>query len=242
MKLPVSLTIVPVHDRVNRNLQLFNPTYMKHIIFNIKPYIHTSVLHSVDARRIFLIRRPGILRQDFHQRRLALLWDKLQACRRAFYLQAVARVPAAEAALCVRVAVRIGQIGLNIKDRGSIHQVGSGNMENRAKIRGGADALQTDAGQSNRIGPEWGTCGKHPHSLIAAKPWRTHSRTPFITDGLGKPPDKPDMGVIFQAAQGIRIAVVRFKDELCLQGFHETALSGDAEFFREIALDMCNCF
>ena len=58
-----------VYGPVNGNLQSFNPTDMKLIVLNIKPYIHTSILHSVDARRIFLIRRSGDVykRQMLHR-------------------------------------------------------------------------------------------------------------------------------------------------------------------------------
>ena len=53
-------------------------------------------------------------------------------------------------------------------------------------------------------------------------------------------PDEPDVGKALQSPDGVGIAVGRRKDHLGLQGVHQAALPGHAEFCGEVAADVGN--
>ena len=63
--------------------------------------------------------------------RLSLRWDFVQQFRRALHRHHPLIQLGRESGLGVRMAVGVGNVGLDVKDGGAIHQVRSGHMEHR---------------------------------------------------------------------------------------------------------------
>ena len=166
-----------------------------------------------------------------------VLRDPLQQVRGDNDLQGLSGGDGGKAAKGFRVAVGIGNVGLDVQNGGAVHQVGPLDPEHRA-LGGLADACQLHAGQGDGVGPEGGAGGKDPHPGVAPQPGRTHRGGPGLPDGPVKDPDQPDVGEILQPPQGVGIPIGGFKDNISFQLLHQAALAGNAEFFGKIAADM----
>lgn len=137
------------------------------------------------------------------------------------------------------VAVAIWDVGFDVEDRGSIHQISTGYMENGAILRL-LDTQQFHTGQAQIIGAEGRTSGEDTHSGIAAKSWGTDGGRPVLTDSLGELPDQPQVGKTFDTPEGIRVSEFRFKNDDGAKFFNKAALTGDSEFCRKIASHFCD--
>ena len=111
------------------------------------------------------------------------------------------------------MGVPIGDIGLDIKDWGSVHQVCAANVEHSPEFRRILDTQQADAGQAQRIGPEGGAGGENTHAGVSSQTGRPYSRGPVLSDCLRKLPDEPKMRKSFYSPQGIWVSVFRLKDD-----------------------------
>ena len=145
-----------------------------------------------------------------------------------------------------RIGMRIDtrQIGLDIIDRRSVHQISAGNDEDEAVAAVRHNAVQPDARQADRIRPKRGTRGEDAHADVAAQARGTYSGLPVIRffasrrmTVFGKAPDEPDMGEAVKAAEGFGNAIRRFKNNLRLQRRRQAALSRQAELRRKIIPD-----
>ena len=143
-------------------------------------------------------------------------------------------------ARAVRIAVGIGHIGLDIKDRRSIHQIRPRHMEHRAQLRVIRNALQPHGGEAQGVGPEGGSGGEHPHALVATQPGRAHGGGPVLPDRLMKAPDQPDMAEPLQPPHRLPAPVLGAEHHGGPQICHQPALPGYAEFAGERAADMGN--
>ena len=129
----------------------------------------------------------------------------------------------------IRVAVCKGQIRLDIVNGRPVHKVCAGNMEHRPPVRVKLHGIQLHGGKPHRIGPEGGPGGKNAHPRISSQPGGPHRRGPFLPDSPGKFPDEPQVGKLLNAPQGIRIPVLRLKNDLRLQIRDQAALARDPE-------------
>ena len=107
------------------------------------------------------------------------------------------------------MAVRIGDVGLDIVDGGAVHQVGTAHDEHRPNVRALLNSFQLYAGKPQRVRSEGGAGGKHAHPGVAAKARRAHGGRPAFPHRAGKLPHQPDMTEILQPAQGVGVAVFR---------------------------------
>ena len=136
----------------------------------------------------------------------------------------------------IRVAVAVGNVGLDIKNRGAIHQIRAAHVQNRTEFPGLLHAQKTDAGQPQIVGAEGGAGGKDAHPGVPAQPGRAHGGRPALADSLGKLPDDPQVGKILNAPQGVGVAEFRLKDNGGAEGFYKPALPGDTEFGGKVAV------
>ena len=79
--------------------------------------------HAVAARGIVLIGRPGIVRQHAEQGAAVRLGDVCEQLRREIDVQQQVGRKSREACAGIGKAVRIGKIGLDIKDRCAVHEI-----------------------------------------------------------------------------------------------------------------------
>ena len=138
----------------------------------------------------------------------------------------------------IRVAVGVWDIGLDVVDGGAVHEVGAPHDEDRAHLGPDLDFFQLDAGQAQRIGPERRAGGKHAHPGVAAQAGRADRGRPGIPHGPGELPHQPDVAEIFQPAHGVRVAVLRGKNDLAPQAVHQPALARDAKLGGERRVDV----
>ena len=145
-----------------------------------------------------------------------------------------------KACSCIRVAVGIGNVGLDVVDGGAVHQVGSPHDEHRADFRPNLNGFQFHAGQPQRVGPERRPGGEDAHPGVAAQPRRPDGGGPAVPHGTRKLPHQPDVAEIFQPAHSVRAAVFGRENDLAPQAVHQPALPRDAEFGGEGRVDVCD--
>ena len=191
---------------------------------------------SVDALRASLVGWPGVVGQNADGGVPLVLREQGQKRGREADVQQEVPGGVCEAAGGVRVAVAVGNVGLDVENRGAVHQVRTAHMQNRAEFPGLLHAQKADAGKPQIVGAERGTGGKDPHSGVSAQPGRAHGGRPALADGLGKLPDEPQMGKVLNAPQSVGIAEFRLEDDGGAEGFHQPALPGDAEFGGKVAV------
>ena len=165
-----------------------------------------------------------------------VLRKPLQQLLRELHLQEKVAYPVRKAPCGGWLTVAVGNVGLDVKDGGAVHQIGAAHNQYITILPGMAHFQELYAGQSQIVGPERGAGGKYTHAGVAAQPGRADRWGPALPYCLGKLPDDPQVGVFFNAPQGIGIAVFRLENNDGLQCFHQTALPGDAEFAGEIGM------
>ena len=138
------------------------------------------------------------------------------------------------------MAVCVGDVGLDVKNGGAVHEVRTGDMDHGAKLLRHFHTQQLHTGKAQIVGPEGGPGGEDAHPGIAAQPRRPHRGGPARPDRLGKLPDNPQMGETLDAAQCIGVAVFRLKNDGRAQLLHQMGLPGDAEFGGKIAAHFCD--
>ena len=144
-----------------------------------------------------------------------------------------------------RMGVGVGEIGLDIKNRCSIHQIRTADTDHSASGCIPVDPRQFHGRQADGIGTEGGTGGEHTHTGIPAQLGRTDRGVPAAASvrcGLSvfrKLPQEPQMRVFFQSPERIGIPVFRLEHD---NRFHrgQSALSGNSEFSRKVVVDMCD--
>ena len=134
------------------------------------------------------------------------------------------------------MAVAVGNVGLDVENRGAVHQIPAAHVQNRAEFPGLLHTQKTDAGQPQIVGAEGGAGGEDPHPGVSTQPGRAHGGRPALPDGLGKLPDDPQMGKVLNAPQSVGVAEFRLKDNGGAEGFHKPALPGDTELGGKVAV------
>ena len=184
---------------------------------------------SVDALRASLVGWPGVVGQNADGGVPLVLREQGQKRGREADVQQEISGGVREAAGGVRVAVAVGNVGLDVKNRCAIHQVCAAYVQNRAEFPGLLHAQKADAGQPQIVGAEGGAGGKDAHPGVPAQPRRAHGGRPALADSLGKLPDDPQMGKVLNAPQSVGIAEFRLEDDGGAKGLHKSALPRDAE-------------
>ena len=136
----------------------------------------------------------------------------------------------------IDMAVAVGNVGLDVENRCSVHQIRASYMEDGAEFFRMLHTQQLHAGKPQVVWPERGTGGEDTHAGVAAQPGRPYRRRPALPNRFGKLPDNPQMGKILNSPQGIGVPEFRLKDDGGAQFFHKAALPGNAEFCGEIAV------
>ena len=136
----------------------------------------------------------------------------------------------------IRLTVTVGDIGFDIENRCSVHQIRSANMEYRAVFLGVLHIQQSDTGQSQVIGTERGAGCKYPHSGVSTQAWRTNGWRPAFPHRFRKLPDDPKMGKILNSPKCIIVPIFRLKNNGGAKLLYQAALPGNAEFCGKIAV------
>ena len=171
---------------------------------------------------------------------MLLLRKQMQQLGWEIHLQQKALCMGRKSAGGLRMAVCVGNVGLDVKDRCSVHQVGAPDMKHRSEFCRVLEPQELHAGKGQVVGPKGGAGGKNPHSGVSAQPGGTNGRGPGAAHRTGKLPDEPQMAVFFDPPQRVVISKLRLKYDGRLQFLHKATLTGYAEFCGKIAFHMGN--
>ena len=177
------------------------------------------------------------MRQHAAQRRPVRRVDLRLQRRRKIDRQRVMPLFLRKAARRLRVAVGIRQIGLDIVNRRSVHQIRAADDEHRPLRGVQPHFLKRHGRQPDGIGAKRRPRGEHTHARVAAQPRRAHRRRPSLPLAGGKAPDQPQMRKALDAAQRVRVLIGLFEHDFRARFRHDAALAGNAEFLRKVAAD-----
>ena len=108
-------------------------------------HLIAAKFQPIDAAGVCLIPRARILCEHADERVALLSREAGQQLRRDTHRQRMHLYLPSEAFCCLRAAVGVGDVGLDIIDRRAVHQVCSGDVEHRpARVRK-LDPFQTHA-------------------------------------------------------------------------------------------------
>ena len=122
----------------------------------------------------------------------------------------------------------IGDIGLDIIDRCTVHQVSAFDMNHRSPFRILLDAVDAGTRETQVIRPKWRPRGKDPHSLVTSQTRRTHRQTLRMVI-LRELPDEPEIVEVIQSTNGLHPPVSRFKNNASRQFTDESTLPRNAK-------------
>ena len=159
----------------------------------------------------------------------------LQILRKIHFQQIVPGI-LGKAPHSLRMSVTVGDVGLDVQDRGSVHQVRSADVEHRAHVLSMLYRQKPYAGKTDGVGTERRAGGKYPHPGVSTQPGRPDGGGPVLPHCLGKLPENPKMGKAFNSPQSLGIPVGRLKHNGGLQGLRQTALPGNAKLGGKIAV------
>ena len=140
----------------------------------------------------------------------------------------------------IRVAVRIGDVGLDIVDGGAVHQVGTAHDEHRPHVRALLNSFQLYAGKPQRVRPEGRPGGEYTYTGVAAKARRAHGRGPAVPHRRRQNCHTSQIWLKSSSRAGVGVAVFRGKNDLAPQLFYQSALARDAELGGKGGMDMGN--
>ena len=142
----------------------------------------------------------------------------------------------------IRMCIGIGNIGLDVVNRRSVHQVGPEHMDDRSLRSVKFHLFYTYARKAKTVGTERRTRGKHPYPLVATQPRRTY-RQPLLTprasfivprsSHLGKLPYQPQIVKGIEPMEGFCPTVFGGKDNPSGERRSEATLPRNAEFRRQ---------
>ena len=180
---------------------------------------------------------PGILGQHAPQGFPAVLRHFFQQLGGNDDLQRFPRRDSGEAPQGFRVAVGVGNVGLDVQNGRSVHQIGAQDPQHGAPVRRPLHSRQLYAGEGNGVGPEGRAGGEHAHPGVSAQPGRADGGGPVLPHRLVEDPHQPDVGKALQPPKGVLILKFGLKHNGGLQSVYQPALPGNAEFCGKIAVD-----
>ena len=218
---------------LNRS-NFFRREHGQHAVRNGEANLEAAEGKAVDAARLMLIAGTGVLRENTQQSLSFFLRQGVQNALRALDAHGVPREGKAARRLGMRIGV--GEIGLDVEDRRTVHQIRARNMQHRPLGRAVFDAVQADRGQADGVRPEGRAGREHADAAVAAELGRTDGRRPALAHRFGELPDEPEMRVFLDAAQRVCVAVFRLEND-ARRHVGKAALARDAELGRKIRAD-----
>ena len=190
---------------------------------------------------------PWVLRQDFLQhfhliRSQSLLF---QMCRYILWHHNLQSFPLSrihKTTSGIRMRIGIHHIRLDVVDRSAIHQVSTLHMDNRSIGTIPLYPRKSNGRQADIVGAKRAASGKDAHLLISAQHRRTHYGTirPML---VGRElPYQPQIIKALDTTQGIGISILRFKDNLSFQLFHQSCLLRYSKLTRKWRAKSCYWF
>ena len=209
--------------------------YGQLVIFYGKANVAAGKAYAVDPAGFALVAGPGIVGKHRLGGFPLIFRQLFQQGSGKAYLQQVFPGGVRKAAGGFRLAIGIGDIGLDVEDGRAVHQVSPGYMDHRAILGSFFYPQKPNAGKPQIVGSERGAGSEHAQPGIPPQPGRPYSRGPSASYRFGKLPDDPQMAKALKPPQGIFVAVFRLKDDGRAKLLHQAALPGDAKFGGKIA-------
>lgn len=120
-----------------------------------------------------------------------------------------------ETAFCLRVAIHVWKVGLDIVDWRHIQKIRTFHDQHRTFFFPEFHPNKLYGRKSDRIRAKWRTGGKNSHPSVTTKPRWTYRRAPGIPDRFRKFPDQPQIIIRLDFPQCIRILIFRQKMDFC---------------------------
>ena len=124
--------------------------------------------HPINALRIFLITGTGIESQHFSQGSEFFIREGFTKVFRHEYFQFLPRRLVHKTTACLWMTIGIGNVRLDIIDRGSVHQIRSFHVDQRTLLLVVHNTVDTHTGESKTIRAEGRTSGEDTHPLVTA--------------------------------------------------------------------------
>ena len=137
-----------------------------------------------------------------------------------------------------RDAVSVGDIGFDVEDRRAVDHIRAGDKQNGTGFGAVLDTEQAHDGQPHVVGAEGRARGKDADARFAAELRREDGGRIVLRRDMVELPDEPEMAPRLNAAEIVGISELRFKDDRGDQLVYQTGLARDAEFCREIGMNM----
>ena len=147
-----------------------------------------------------------------------------------------------KAAAGSRMAVGIGNVGLDVENGRAIHQVGSTHVYHRPAGRVPLHMIETHRREADAVGTEWRARGKHPYPLVASQQGRAHHEAGSCMTIGRKMPQQPQVIKLLDATQGVTLAVTGLKSDCTRQLLDEATLLGNAKLRCKRRVKMGNSF
>ena len=107
---------------------------MKRVAMNLEADVKAGEGQSINTIPIALIGGTGIVRKNTQQSLMLLKRNLIQQFMREIYLQEKVSGVICESAQSLRVGISVGNVGLDIENWCSIHQVCAANVKHRAEF------------------------------------------------------------------------------------------------------------
>ena len=164
---------IHINNRSLHKWVLFYLGDMQGVAVNAETDFQTRKTKTIYAGRVVLISGAGVLCKQCFEGGLLICGDFCQQFGGKVNFQGISCFFSRKSASCIGLAVGKGEIGFYIKDRRTVHQIGTAYTQYSAVIGGLFNAQKFNTGKPDGIGAERRPSGKNSHTLIAAQSWGT---------------------------------------------------------------------
>ena len=143
-------------------------------VFDTETDIISREGQAVDSFRVVLVGGTRVVPKNAQQSLSFFCRYLCQKIGREFHIQQKFPGMIGKAAQSLRKGIAIGNVGLNVKYRRPVHQIGTAYVEHCAKFFRFFHIQKPDAGQAQTVWAERGTGSEYAHAGISAQPGRAH--------------------------------------------------------------------
>ena len=163
---------------------------------------------------------------------ICCIWRCSKHLFRDFHFQRMPPARVSKTAECIRVTIGVRHVGLDVEDRGSVHQIGSHDTDYRPLVRMQVYARDAHGRETEIIRTEGRAGGPHPYPFISAQNRRTNGRCLPCIPVFREFPYQPYIIETVQTPQ--RICIAEFGREYnATLSSSQSALARDSELTAE---------
>ena len=204
---------------------------------NTELYVTAGKGHPINALRVVVVTGTRVLGQHIAQSLQFRIAEQSGDVVGDFHAERLPLMLIDKAGAGIGVSVGIGDVGFDIVDGRTIHEVGTEDVDDGSFGGSKLYFLDADARKPEVVGTEGRARGKHPYTLVAAKTRGADGEAPLCPSRRGRSgrefPDEPQVVEAVEATDGFFAAVFRSENDTARQSSGEATLSGNAELRRQ---------